>query len=93
LVADDQLEVRNEVDHKLRVRAECLPDVFAPSLEVGVTREKNRTHEVAEGAYYRGERSVTLVWLELARNEKSASADYYLLKFVDDGRLAGARMS
>src|SRR5262249_37203424 len=93
LGANDHFDVGNEVDDELSVHAERPPDVFAPSLECGVTREENRAHKVAEGADDRGERSVTLVWLELTRSEEAASTDYYLLEFVDDGGLADARVS
>src|SRR6266478_5659612 len=93
LLADDELDFRNEVRNQLPVRAERASDGIAPPTELGVALAQDRTDDAPQGLREGRIRNVTLVLIELSAREQSARNHQRLLKLVDHRGLADARRS
>ena len=90
LRSDNELELGNEVDDELAVRAQRLAQGVPPPAQLGFALAEKGPHEAPEGLGQGGVRDVALVLVELARREQAARRDERLLQFVHHRGLADA---
>ena len=90
LLADDELQFRDEIDDQLPIRAQRLPKRVAPFAQVCVVLAEERPDQALEGLRQRGIRDVALVLVELAGCKQAARRDERLVELVDDRGLADA---
>ena len=90
LWSDHELELGNEVDDELAVRAQRLAQGVPPPAKLGLALAEKGPHEAAEGLGQGGVRDVALVLVELARREQAARRDERLVEFVHQRRFADA---
>src|SRR4029077_19870571 len=93
LVADDELQLGDKVDHQPAVRAQRLHKEATPSTQLDVARAEKRPNETLKCLCERRIRDVALVLVEFARSEKPTRRNEQLMKFIDDRRLADAGIS
>ncbi|MGC2786900.1 MAG: hypothetical protein WA397_24340, partial [Roseiarcus sp.] len=72
LRSDNELELGNEVDDELAVRAQRLAQGVPPPAQLGFALAEKGPHEAPEGLGQGGVRDVALVLVELARREQAA---------------------
>ena len=92
LLAQHQLELRDQIDDELTVRTDSFTDLFSPAVDLGVAGAQHLADERLEGLGDRGIRDVALVLIELARNEDAARQDDRPVQLVHDRGLADARI-
>ena len=90
LFPDHELQLGNEVDDELAVRAQRLAQGVPPPAKLRLALAEKGPHEAAEGLGQGGVRDVALVLVELARREQAARRDERLVEFVHHRRLADA---
>ena len=90
LVADDQAQFGDEVDHEPSVRPQRLQQRFAPARQFGLALAEKRPHQALKRLHQRRIRDVALVLVELARGEQPTRRHQRLVQLVDDGGLADA---
>src|SRR4051812_45042019 len=83
LVSDDELEVRDEVDHEPPIRAQRLDQSVAPTTQLGVALPEKIPNEALKGLGERGVGDVALVLIELAGGEQSARWHEHFVQLVD----------
>ena len=66
LVADDELELGDNIDHEPTVRAQRLQKGVAPAAKLGVALPEERPNKAVKGVRQSGVRDVALVLVELA---------------------------
>src|SRR5258705_12814753 len=66
LVPDDELELRDEVDHEFPIRAQRLPQGVAPTTQLGVALAEKIPDQDLERLRQRRIRDVAFVLIELA---------------------------
>src|SRR6185369_17700282 len=71
LVSDDQLELRDEVDHEPPIRAQRLYQSVAPTTQLGVNLAEEIPNEDLKRLRQRRIRDVALVLIELPRRKQS----------------------
>src|SRR5262249_45035139 len=69
LVADDQLQIGDEIDHQPPILVESLQEGFAPAGQLGVALAEERPYEALKRLRQGRIGNVTLVLIELARGE------------------------
>ena len=90
LCSDNELELGNEVDDELAVRAQRLAEGVPPPAKLRLALAEKGPDEAAEGLGQGGVRDVALVLVELARREQAARRDERLVEFVHHRRFADA---
>ncbi len=90
LLADDELELRDEIDDECAVRAQRLLKAVLPSGELGLALSQDRADEVLKGLRQGGIWNVALVLVELAGCEQATRWDEHLMQLVHHGGLANA---
>ena len=85
LVSDDQLELRDEVDHEPPIRAQRLDQRVAPTTQLGVALAEKAPDEALKGLGERRIGDVALVLIELPRREQSARRHEHFVQLVDHG--------
>ena len=93
LLADDELQFRDEIDHELSVRVQRLAQRVAPSAQLFFALTQEWTDEALKGLRERRIRNVSLVLVELARRKKTSGRNERLVEFIDDGGFADAGVS
>src|SRR6185503_7221980 len=88
LVADDDLQVGDEIHHELSVRSERLMERLSPTTQLVVALGQERTDQTLKGLRQGGVRNVAFVLVELARRKQGARRNEYFVQLVHDGRLA-----
>src|SRR5262249_8990379 len=88
LVADNDLQVGDEIHHELAVRSERLMERMSPATQFVVALGQERTDQALKGRRGGGVRIVGFVRVELARRKQGARWNEYLVQLVHDGRLA-----
>ncbi len=92
LLADDPLELRDEVDEELAAAPERAAERRAPARELLRSLGEDVPEQLPEGARERGVRRPAVQLLELARGEVAASLGDGPVHLVHQGRLAHARV-
>ena len=82
LVSDDELELRDEVDHEPPIRAQRLTQRVAPAAQLGVALAEQVTDEALKRLRQRRIRDVALVLIELAGGEQAARRHEHLVQLV-----------
>ncbi len=90
LFSNNELQVGNEVDHELAVRAESLQQGVAPRHQLGVALGEKPTDQASKCLCECRIWDVTLELVELAGREQTARGHQHLMQLMDDGRLADA---
>ncbi|HYS82884.1 MAG TPA: hypothetical protein VEM76_19425, partial [Anaeromyxobacteraceae bacterium] len=90
LLTDDELELRDQVQHQPPVRLQRLAERVAPAGQLRLALAQKRLDQPLEGLGERGVRDVALVLVELPRGEEAARRHERLLQLVDDRGLADA---
>ena len=93
LVADDELQFGNEVDHEPPVRAERLQKRVAPGRQFGFALAEKGPDEALKGLRERRIGDVALVLVELAGCKQPARRNERLVQLIDDGGFADAGIS
>src|SRR6266404_654359 len=93
LFPDDELDLGDEVDDKLAVRAHRLPQGFPPLGHLRFALGEDLTDEGLECLCEGRVRDVALVLIELAGREEAARRDEHLVQFVDDRGFTDARIT
>ncbi len=88
LCSDHQLQLGDEVDDELTVRAQRLAQGGPPPAELRLAPAQQRADQAPEGLGQRGIRDVALVLVELAGGEQAARRDEHLVQLVDHRGLA-----
>src|SRR4030081_2508153 len=82
LFPDDELELRNEVDDKLTIRAQSLVEGVPPPAKLGLALAQERADKALEGLAQGRVRDVALVLVELAGREQATRRDQRLVQLV-----------
>src|SRR5689334_18335189 len=93
LVADDQLELGDHVDHEPPVRTERLAKRIAPTVQLRVALAEEKPDEALKSLDERRIRDVAPVLIELSRDEKAARWHQHLVELIDDGGFPDAGIS
>src|SRR5262249_61870597 len=93
LVADNDLQVGDEIHHELAVRSERLMERMSPATQVVVALGQERTEQALKGLREGGVRDVAFVLVELARRKQATRRNEYLVQLVHYGRLAARRIA
>ena len=88
LLANDELEFGEQIDHQLAVRTQRLPERIAPAAEFRFALREERTDQTLKGLGEGGIRDIAFVLVELARGEQAARRHQHLVELIYDGRLA-----
>ena len=88
LVADDDLQVGDEIHHELAVRSERLMERLSPATQFVVAFGQERTDQALKGLREGRVRNVAFVLVELARRKQGARRNECLVQLVHDGRFA-----
>src|SRR6267142_461427 len=80
LLADDELDLRNEIRNQLPVRAERASDGIAPPAELGVALAQHRADDAPQGLREGRIRNVPLVLVGLSAREQAARSGQRLLE-------------
>src|SRR5205807_3530164 len=84
LLADDEGQLRDEIDHELAVRSKRIEQGGAPLAHLRVALAEDLSDEALEGLRQRRIRNIALVLVELSRCEQAARRNQHLVKLVDD---------
>ncbi len=90
LVADDEPQLRDEIDHELAVRAQRLAEQVTPGRQLGIAFAQQRPDQALKRLRQGRIRDVALVLVELTGGEQPARRDEHLVQLIDDGGLADA---
>ena len=90
LLADDEVQFGDEVDHEPSVRPQRLAQRVAPARQLDLALTEKRPYQALKRLDQRRIRYVALVLIELAGGEKAARRYQRLMQLVDDGGLADA---
>ncbi len=82
LLADDELQLRDEVDDELAVRPQRLAKRVAPRGQLGLALAEERPDQALERLRQRRVRDVALVLVELAGGEQAARRNERLVQLV-----------
>src|SRR5438093_13478859 len=82
LIADDELELRDEVDHEPPIRAQRLHQGVAPSTQLGVALAEKIPNEALKRLRQRRIRDVAFVLIKLTRRKQSARRHEHLVQLV-----------
>ena len=93
LVADNELQLRNDIDHEPRVRSESLQKRVAPRRQFGFALPEKWPDQALKGLRQGRIWDVALVLVELAGGEEPARQNECLVQFIDDGGLADTGIS
>ena len=85
LVSDDELELRDKVDHERPIRAQRLRQSVAPTIQLGVALAEKVPNQALKRLRERRIRDVALVLIELPRRKQSARRHQHLVQLVDHG--------
>src|SRR4029077_13507625 len=88
--ADDELEIGNEIDDELAVRANGLAQRLSPPGELRLAPAQKRTDKALEGGRYGRVGDVALVLVELPGCKEGAWADQPLMQLVHHRGFADA---
>ncbi len=88
LFADDEFDFGYEVDHQLAIRPQRLQKGVPPMVHFGFALDQDLTHQHLECLCERRIGYVALVLVKLARSEKSARRNQYLVQLVHYRRFA-----
>src|SRR5258705_2495550 len=83
LVSDDELELRDEVDHERPIRAQRFQQSVAPTTQLGVALAEKIPNEALKRLRQRRIRHVAFVLIELAGPEQAARHPQYLVQLID----------
>ena len=90
LLADDELQFGDEVDHEPRIRLQRLQKRVAPGRQLGVALAEKRPHQALKRLRQGRIGNVALVLVELAGGEQPARRHEHLVQLIDDRGLADA---
>ena len=90
MCSDNELELGNEGDDELAVRAQRLAQGVPPLANLRLALAEKGPHEAAESLGQGGVGDVAFVLVELARREQAARRDERLVEFVHHRRFADA---
>jgi len=93
LLAQDELDLRNEFRQDTRVGAERFREPRAPSAQAGLALGEQLLQEAAEGLDQRAVGNIADDRIELAGDEVTPLADDGLVELLDERRLADARVA
>src|ERR1700704_3981976 len=82
LRSDNELELGDQVDDELTVRAQRVANAVPPAADLGLCLAQDLADEVLECLRQRGIGDVALVLVELAGREQAARRDEHLVQFV-----------
>src|SRR5271170_8087396 len=85
LLADDELQFRDQVHHQLTVRTERLLDCVAPTAKLFIVLRQDRPDEAPECLSQGRVRDVSLVLIEFARRKAAAGRYERFMELVDNG--------
>jgi hypothetical protein len=88
LSSDHQLQRGNEVDHKLTVLPQRLPQGAPPPAKLRLALAQKRAHQALEGLCQSCVRDVPLVLVKLAGGKETTRQDEHLAQFVHHRGLA-----
>src|SRR5262249_37065834 len=88
LLADDELQGRNEIHDELPVQSESVPERVPPVPQFLIALRKERADQTLKGLRQSGIRDVALVLVELARGKQAARRHQYPVQLVYDRGLA-----
>ena len=83
LLSDDDLKLRDQVDHEPPIRAQRLRQSVTPATQLGVALAEKVPNEALKPLRQRRIRDVALVLVELPRRKQSARRHEHLMKLVD----------
>src|SRR5271166_2225328 len=93
LLAYDELQLGDEVDHKTTVRAQRLEKRSAPIPQFGVALAEELSRKILKGLPQRRIGNAPLQQIELARREQAAGRNERLVQLVHDRGFANAGIS
>ena len=93
LFSDHELQLGNEVDDELTVRAQRLAQRIPPPAKLRLALAQKRAHQALEGLSQGGVWDVALVLVELAGREEPARRDEHLVQLVAPPRTCRYRNS
>src|SRR5215470_660020 len=93
MLAENERELRDQVDDETSVRAQRVLKGVAPMTQLGVALAEKRPDQALEGLRQGRIGDVTFVLVELARCKKAAGQNKHLVELIDDGGLADTRIS
>jgi hypothetical protein len=93
LLADNELQLRDQIHHELAVRTERLLDCIAPATQFVFILYQDWTNEVLEGLREGCIRYVALVLVELARRKMATRRYERFMQLIDNGGLADTRVA
>src|SRR5258707_14839009 len=82
LFSDHELQLGNEVDDELTIRAERLAEGVPPAAKLGLALAQERADKALEGLAQGRARNVALVLIELAGREQATRRDERLVQLV-----------
>src|SRR5262245_56422961 len=83
LVSDDELELRDEVDHERPIRAQRFQQSVAPHTQLGVALAEKISNEALKRLRERRIGDVAFVLIKLAGREQAARRNERLVQLVD----------
>src|SRR5262249_23069212 len=92
-LADDRLELGDELDHEPSVRPKRLVQRGAPTFQLRLALGHEAPDQCLEGLGDRSVGNVALMLIELARREKTARWHEGLVQLIDDGGFADTRIA
>ena len=88
LLADDELQLGDQIHHELPVRTQRLAERLTPAAELRFALRQERTDQTLKGLREGRIRDVALVLVELARGKQAARRHQHLVQLVHDRGLA-----
>src|SRR5260370_2728625 len=90
LVADEQRQLRDELDHESSIRNQGVPKGLAPERQVGLAHREKAPDEALKRLRERRIRDIAFVLIELPRSEEAAWRHQHLAELIDNGRFPHA---
>src|SRR5260370_6974659 len=78
LVADEQRQLRDELDHESSIRTQRVPKGLAPERQVGLAHREKAPDEALKRLRERRIRDIAFVLIELPPSEQAASRPHHL---------------
>src|SRR4029077_9083883 len=93
LLADDERQLRDEIDHELPIRAERLEQDGAPLTHLLVALSEDPMDQTLKRLGQRRIGNIALVLIELAGSEQSTRRDQFLMELIYERGLPNAGVS
>ena len=90
LLADDEGELRDQIDHEPAIGADRFQQAVAPAAQLRILLAEQLANQALEGLSQRRIGNVALVLVELAAGKETPGRDQQLVKLADDRGFADA---